>query len=70
MKYREVLQELIDETGITPAEIERRCGVKKRAIYEVLKGRTNAPSFINAKKIADALGVPIQYFADKVDEDG
>ena len=69
MTYREVLAELIEQTGITPAEIERRSGVKARSIYEVLKGRTHAPSFINAKKIADALGVPLQYFADRVDED-
>ena len=69
MKYREVLQQLIDEKDITPAEIERRCGVKRRTIYEILSGRSKSPSFINAKKIADALDVPLQYFADKVDED-
>lgn len=69
MKYREVLQQLIDKTGITPAEIERRSGVKKRSIYEILKGRSKAPGFINSKKIAEAIGVPLQYFADRVDED-
>jgi predicted transcriptional regulator len=69
MKYREVLQQLIDEKNVNPAEIERRCGVKRRTIYEVLSGRSKSPSFHNAKKIADALGVPLQYFADMVDED-
>jgi len=69
MKYRDVLQDLIDKTGTNPAEIERKCGVKRRTIYEILSGRSKSTSFINAKKIADALGVPLQYFADLVDED-
>lgn len=70
MKYGEYLKQLLDERGMTQSELAERSGIGKSTIGEWIKGRTNEPTFSKSKRIADALGVPLQQFADNVDDIG
>lgn len=69
MRYGEYLRTLLGEVGMTQKELAAKSGVGKTTIGELVSGRSKSPSFANAKRIADAMGVPLQQFADNVDED-
>ena len=69
MKYGEYLKLLLEERGMTQAELAERSGIGKSTIGEWIKGRTKEPTFSKSKRIADALGVPLQQFADSIDDD-
>jgi transcriptional regulator with XRE-family HTH domain len=67
MKYGEYLKYLLDEKGMSQTELAEKSGIGKTTIGELIKGRSKEPTFSKAKRIADALGVPLQQFADNVD---
>ena len=69
MKYGEYLRYLLDEKGMTQAELAEKSGVGKSTIGELVKGRSKEPTLIKAKRIADALGVPLQQFVDNIDDE-
>lgn len=68
MTFGEVLLMLMKEKGITPTELAQRSGVKKSTINELIKGRSREPTFSKAKRLANGLGVPLELFAELVDE--
>lgn len=66
MTYAEVLQELLDEKDVKPAELAKRIGKNRSTIGTILKGK-NEPRLRTAKAIADALEVDLDYFLDRMD---
>lgn len=69
MTFGEMLLKLMNEKGISQAELARRSGVSKQSITELVKGRSKEPTFSKAKAIADALGVSLEEMARMVFED-
>lgn len=65
MKIGTILQELLQEKNIKPAELSRVINVPASTIYSIIK-RDNMKVDIDILiKISDALGVPAEYFYDK-----
>lgn len=65
MKIGAILQELLQEKNIKPAELSRVINVPASTIYSIIK-RDNMKVDIDILiKISDALGVPAEYFYDK-----
>lgn len=65
MKIGAILQELLQEKNIKPAELSRTINVPASTIYSIIK-RDNMKVDIDVLiKISDALGVPAEYFYDK-----
>lgn len=54
------LQELLDQTGTRPFQLVQRSGINKQTISRYLQDRD--PTFVNALKIAKALGVSLSVF--------
>ena len=69
MKYGEVLDRFIRESGLSRAEVARRAGIGRSQITDLIRGRTSEPSISKAKAIADALGVSLQSFIDAMESD-
>lgn len=69
MKYGEVLDRFIRESGLSRAEVARRAGIGRSQITDLISGRTSEPSISKAKAIADALGVSLQSFIDAMESD-
>lgn len=62
-KYKEIptpkrIRILMLLKGISGAEIARRAGVDRTAIYKVIDGISRSPRL--RKAIADALGIPVE----------
>lgn len=68
MTFGEALVYLMDEQGIKPSELAKRSGIGKSTISELTSGRSREPTFSKAKRLADGLGVPLERFAELVDE--
>lgn len=65
MKIGAILQELLQEKNIKPAELSRVINVPASTIYSIIK-RDNMKVDIDILiKISDALGVPAEYFYNK-----
>ena len=65
MTYGEMLQEYLDEKGMTAADIAKALGVSRSSINFLMHG-DHEPSFGRAKAIADILGVSLQEMADRL----
>lgn len=68
MTFGEALLYLMDKQGVKPSELSKRTGIWKSTISELTSGRSREPTFSKAKKLADGLGVPLERFAELVDE--
>ncbi len=66
MTFGEMLLKLMNERGISQAELARRSGMSKQSITELVKGRSKEPTFSKAKALADALGVTLEEMANMV----
>ena len=64
MRFGEVLVSLLNERGMTIAELSRQSGVPDNTIRELAKCRSKDPSLTNAKHLADALGVTLPQVWD------
>lgn len=69
MTFGEMLQVLMEEAGMTAAELSRRSGVPQSTITEMLKGRTREPSFSRANRLARALGTTLDRFVEMTEDD-
>lgn len=69
MTFGEALTTLMEQSGMTAAELARRSGVRKSTINELVKGRSKEPTFSKAKALAKGLDVPIQVLADLTDSE-
>lgn len=54
--WKQRLEQLMADRGITPAELTRRAGVNSTMVHDILK-RGQTPSIANLAKLASALGV-------------
>lgn len=63
MTFAEKLRKLRDEAGLSEAKLAKRSGVSFAAIHDYGLGRRK-PSLSAAVKIAQALGVTCEAFAD------
>ena len=55
---RNALDRLIKQSGVTQADVARKCGVTVPAVQSWVAGRA-APGAANAVKLADVLGVTV-----------
>lgn len=60
MRYGEVLQHYLDAKGMSRSELARRVGCGRSQITEYINGESKEPTLTRAKKIADALDVPLE----------
>ena len=65
MEYGEVLQQYLDETGMSPSELAKAIGSPRSTINALLRGRAKEPTLGKAKAIADALGVSLEEMAQR-----
>lgn len=61
MGFREFLKDELTYQGLTTRELAEKSGVNKRTIDHYLMANPQEPSVTNAHKIAEALGVSIEY---------
>jgi transcriptional regulator with XRE-family HTH domain len=57
--YGEVLKRCLEKTGISQSNLAQMVGCSTSQISEYISGRSHEPTLSRAKKIADALGVPL-----------
>ena len=69
MTLGDKIRQLRKRAQMTQAELAEKSGIGKSTIGEWIKGRTKEPTFSKSKRIADALGVPLQQFADNIEDD-
>lgn len=65
MTYAEILQELMDERGMKQADLARKIDTNRSTVKTMLNGKYE-PKLRTAKKVADALGVSLEYFTDRM----
>lgn len=58
------LKELLELRNMKQAELARRIGVSATTINSVIKRNSKSMDFSVMEKIADVLGVPIEYFRE------
>ena len=58
------LARLLKEQGIHPFELERRAGLKKNNVYNIIKGLSKKPSAELIQSVANALGVSMKDLID------
>lgn len=54
------LEKIIKERNLQIVDLERKAGLKKNNVYNIVKGISKNPSAQNIQAIADTLGVSIQ----------
>lgn len=69
MTYGEVLDYLIEQSGMTRSEVARKAGMGRSQITDLISGRTKEPSLSRAKAIADAFGFKIEDFITLMEKD-
>ncbi len=67
MTLRERLLKLKTENGFTTDELSERSGVPKGTINKLLNGETRNPTTQTLKRLADALGCPLEDLCGKPD---
>ena len=64
MSFYVTLEYVMNEKGITAAELSRRTGLYRSFFTNMKKGRAKTPSFENAVKIIHALGMTLDEFVE------
>ena len=59
------LTDLLEIKKMKPGTLARLTGVSKSTIYGIIRRNNKSVDFSIMEKIADALGVPIEYFFDR-----
>ncbi|MBP3410381.1 MAG: helix-turn-helix transcriptional regulator [Clostridia bacterium] len=62
MEIRHILARLKTENGLTTEQLSRRSGVPKGTLNKLLNGETANPRGDTLRKIAGALGYPVEVF--------
>lgn len=60
----EKIKELLDKRGMRQTELARITGISKTTINSIIMRNNKSVDFSAMEKIADALGVPIEYFLE------
>ena len=50
--------------GISSAELSKRADVKTSFIYDIISGKSTNPSTVKLARVADALGISLEYLVD------
>jgi transcriptional regulator with XRE-family HTH domain len=58
------LEELLNAKKIKPGTLATMTGISKSTIYSIIKRNNKNVAYSTMEKIADALGVPVEYFYD------
>lgn len=58
----EKIKELLDKRGMRQSDLARITGISKTTINSIIMRNNKSVDFSAMEKIADALGVPIEYF--------
>ena len=69
MGFRENLKFQLEYSGMLVKELATRSGIKKKTLDSYLGKQGYTPSVETAVKIADALGVPVEYLVTGKDSD-
>ena len=69
MTYGYVLDELLQERGVSRAELARRIGKSRSYVSQMIHGKVGEPSLTLAFKIADALEVDVNFFIQQMKDD-
>jgi transcriptional regulator with XRE-family HTH domain len=64
MGIGEKLADLLKIKNIRPGTLASETGIPKSTIYSIIKRDTGKVSYSVIETIADALGVPVEYFID------
>ena len=64
MSFYVTLEYVMNEKGITAAELARRTGLYRSFFTNMKKGRAKMPSWENAVKIIHALGMTLDEFVE------
>ena len=59
------LEELLNAKKIKPGTLATMTGISKSTIYSIIKRNNKNVAYSTMEKIADALGVPVEYFYDR-----
>ena len=59
------LVDLLTAKKIKPGTLATMTGISKSTIYSIIKRNNKNVDFSTMEKIADALGVPVEYFYDR-----
>lgn len=69
MSYGDVLKRLLDEKGVTNAELARRIGKSRSYVSQLQNGKIAEPTFSMAIEISNALDTEIEYFVVRLDDE-
>ena len=69
MRYGEVVQQLLEEQGISQRELGRRSGVSPQHINRLISGSLKQPTLSIAFKIADGFGMTLDEMRTRMEED-
>lgn len=67
MNFGQRLLDILDEKNMTRAELCRLTGLKSSNLVSYIKDPNRSPKLSTAVKIADALGVSLDYLSDSND---
>lgn len=68
MSFKDNLKSELDYQGIQLKELSAKCGISKNTLGNYLTGHNSVPSADNAVKIAQALGVTVEYLVNGDDK--
>lgn len=69
MEIRHILARLKTENGLTTEQLSRRSGVPKGTLNKLLNGETANPRGDTLRKIAGALGYPVEVFYSRTEDE-
>lgn len=67
MKFKETLKDELQYQDITVKELAFKTGINKRTLDNYLRENVSQPTVENAVKIAQALGVTVEYLVTGID---
>lgn len=65
----EKIKELLDLRGMRQTDLARITGISKTTINSIIMRNNKSVDFSAMEKIADALGVPIEYFKESTTDE-
>lgn len=66
MTFGQVVEQYLQELGISQSELARRVGTGRQTINSIIRNDGLRPTLSTAIDIADALGVPLQEMVDRM----
>lgn len=67
--FREILNELIDERGVSIISIHRGTGIAESTLSEYLSGKTKQPNIVHAYRLSRFFNISIDYLVFGIGSD-